>query len=214
MPARSHIWVARLRWSLLGAVLIRARRQGQAAGEVPPHVREYLTIGPADREVFDTLKVEEGNDVLRVTRPNALELVVTVRIADPPDRRPRPRRLKGAHVVRTLADLCDYFHADEPGGLNRRIYKDTDCGASISIKPVGQEWIHCGMDARWQELTRESAIEAFSIQTIVEGSDATVDSDPFWLPVKEVEIKVWIDDMEAQADELWHEANDDLAEGE
>lgn len=43
-------------------------------------------------------------------------------------------------MITNLQDLCDYFHADEPRLLNHRIYKDTDCGASISIhigpKPV------------------------------------------------------------------------------
>jgi hypothetical protein len=104
--------------------------------------------------------------------------------------------------------------------LNKRIYKDTDCGASISvfIAPEDEsefgdlpnyeepQWIHYGERA-FDYLTVASRLKAFTIQTIVEGSDATVDSQPFVLPVEQAEVWKWIEDMEAQADELWREAN-------
>jgi hypothetical protein len=39
-------------------------------------------------------------------------------------------------TIKNFEDLCNHFGADEPAGLNRRIYKDTGCGASISVRVV------------------------------------------------------------------------------
>lgn len=98
----------------------------------------------------------------------------------------------------------DHFGASGPEGLNRRLYKDTSCGASISVKPAGGEkWMHNGQD--WSGI-RE--IEAFSIQTIVEGSDAEVNGPQWTLPVTCQEVDAWVEEMEARAAELWEEANE------
>ena len=51
-------------------------------------------------------------------------------------------------------------------------------------------------------------LDYFTIQTIVEGSDAEVCSSEF--PVGKytgAQVDAWIEDMEAQADDLWTEAN-------
>ncbi len=154
-----------------------------------------------------------------------------------------------ARYIRTLSELCDYFGADTPVGLNRRIYKDTDCGASISVlrafplEPCGMcvkfyaqfqcgattgsgecdcpkcqgfctcdPWVHNGRIG-WDRLDNTNAI-GFTIQTIVEGSDATVDSDTFMFPVKKSDVRRWIADMEEQASALWNEANTDDDEDE
>lgn len=119
--------------------------------------------------------------------------------------------------IESMRDLCDYFYADEPAMLNKRIYKGTDCGASISlylvepgIDPWGREEdhraIHNGYE-EWQTLTMDAPIHSFTIQTIVEGSDATVDSEPFVLPVDTSTVAEWIEFMEAEAAALWEEAN-------
>jgi hypothetical protein len=122
--------------------------------------------------------------------------------------------------INNMQDLLDYFYADTPRSLNRRIYKDTACGASISVLIAPEDpdefgdlpsfqppfWVHNGEGA-WDYLTPACRLKAFTIQTIVEGSDATVDSLPFVLPVETAEVDKWIEDMEAQADELWREAN-------
>lgn len=126
-------------------------------------------------------------------------------------------------TINSMQDLCDTFYADEPRMLNKRIYKGTNCGASISIKlstpdnantypsPPFPEfygyWIHNG-DRAWDQLTMGTPIEAFTIQTIVEGSDATVDSLPFVLPVEKNEVWQWIGYMEDEAEMLWREANE------
>lgn len=109
-------------------------------------------------------------------------------------------------LIRNLQDLIDHFGATDAKNLNRRIYKDTACGASISVRPAGRSiWIHNGESA-WESVTE---IDAFTIQTIVEGSDATVDSDTFVLPVAVKVVDAWIKDMEAEANRLWHEAHDE-----
>ena len=56
---------------------------------------------------------------------------------------------------------------------------------------------------------RPEDVTGFTIQTIVEGSDATVDSDLFTFPVKTAAVDKWIKDMEAEAARLWEAANAD-----
>ena len=117
-------------------------------------------------------------------------------------------------MITTLQELRDFFGAESVSGLNRRIYKDTSCGASISLllgpDPAHEGfWLHDGFnDELWRDLDRSEAYAyGFSIQTIVEGSDATVDSEPFLFPVAEEEVTTWIEYMEAEAHTLWEEAN-------
>ena len=79
------------------------------------------------------------------------------------------------------------------------------CGASISVQTPDRVWHHCG-NKGWEDIKE---IVAFTIQTIVEGSVAEVNSDAFELPVRVSEVENWMTDMEAQADDLWKEANED-----
>lgn len=112
-------------------------------------------------------------------------------------------------MITNLRDLCDYFSADEPRLLNKRVYKGTDCGASISLYLADGTAIHNG-SPRWEDLPIDTPIRGFTIQTIVEGSDATVDSDEFDLPVDEAVVEAWIKDMEERATELWEDANNPM----
>jgi len=112
------------------------------------------------------------------------------------------------NTIRNLSDLCAFFCADTPASLNRRIYKGTACGASISLE-LPDRWIHNGdRDPAWATVT-DAECTGFTIQTIVEGSDATVDSEPFRFPVTVANLDGWIEYMENEANSLWHEANDD-----
>jgi len=54
----------------------------------------------------------------------------------------------------------------------------------------------------------ETEVHSFTIQTIVEGSDATVESEEFVLPVDKDEVWKFVEYMEAEAKMLWNEAND------
>ena len=106
-------------------------------------------------------------------------------------------------MLRNLNDLRDYLGADTIQGMNRRLYKDTACGASISLYSARRAW-HNGQD--WSNV-RARAIKGFTIQTIIEGSDAEVNSDLFRFPVSAEYVDTWINEMESEAARLWDEAN-------
>jgi hypothetical protein len=110
-------------------------------------------------------------------------------------------------IIWGIDDLRDYLGADSYQGMNHRIYKDTDCGASISVQTWDGEWYHNGQD--WSGV---STLRAFTIQTIVEGSDATVDSGVFTVPCKAREVTQWIAEMERESKSLWDEANNECKE--
>lgn len=194
-------------------------------------------------------------------------------------------------TVTTLADLYTIFESDPTlASLNHRIYKDTECGASISvygtlpasevepqaravaeaaglhsllmteydrILPILTEayqratseeqerlaaadgdfhqgntdalvtWARTVMPEAFTvtnmtvdrvpvvyhnghkgEIPESFVLTGFTIQSIVEGSDAEVCSDTFPIGTTEDEIDAWIADMEDETDRLWHEAND------
>lgn len=109
-------------------------------------------------------------------------------------------------MIKNFLDLLQHFGADNPEGLNRMVYKMTDCGASITVTLKDGAVFKNGDD--WLCLSAEAEVESFTIQTIVEGSDAEVNSHAFILPVSKKEVDGFIEYMEAQADILWREANE------
>jgi hypothetical protein len=151
---------------------------------------------------------ENAGEDLRPLEPSDYLLTVPVAVVEqlkaaPLQGEPGPSR---EGWISNLADLCDYWGAEEPERLNRRVYKGTECGASISVQLMDGEWLHNGADG-WESLTPETPIRAFTLQTIVEGSDATVDSEPFYLPVTPALVETWIAEMEAEASRLWERDN-------
>ena len=199
-----------------GPIFVGARRGSRGAwvqgADLPEHVREYLQIKNVSVNWFFNEPLAD-TATLRQNLHNAGEVLHwykdanckgLVEIADP-KKRLEPRKIpRGVPAIRNLKELCEYFGADSPQRLNRRIYKDTDCGASISVETPDGTWHHNGED--WSGITE---ITGFTIQTIVEGSDAEVNSDTFALPVTHAEVEHWMSDMEDEADRLWHEANDE-----
>lgn len=126
----------------------------------------------------------------------------------------------GPRILAGLQDLCDHLGADTPEGLNGTIYRNTSCGASLSLYYENGFALHNGDTSagRWKNDRTHEQSEGiswsnpgtpygFTIQTIVEGSDATVDSDVFKFPVSSQEVDDWIKDMESRASELWLDAN-------
>lgn len=69
-------------------------------------------------------------------------------------------------------------------------------------------WVHNG-NSLWRELTLETPTRAFTIQSIVEGSDATVDSDQFTIPCDTEEIDKWMEYMEEETSAIWERDNHD-----
>ena len=219
-------WVFGITTSILGPVLRSARKvrlhpSYVPTADLPEHVRQYLGLDKANRvieaaslpvadmdarrafwrDLNDKPLTELGAAERRVRR-GVLYLYVDLTV----ERANRPTVPRGTPAIRTFRQLLRHFDAESPARLNRRLYKDTACGASISIQLRGGDWIHNG-DPRWEELTGAELLVAFTIQTIVEGSDAEVNSAPFVLPVTTQEVTDWIADMEAEADRLWDEAN-------
>ncbi len=93
--------------------------------------------------------------------------------------------------IRTLDDLCAYWHADEPSMLNTRVYANTDCGASISILLTDGRWLHNGDD--WTGVRK---IAGFKIQTILEGMDAMVGGHMIALPVSSEDIDQYVQSIQ------------------
>lgn len=53
----------------------------------------------------------------------------------------------------------------------------------------------------------DTPLIGFTIQTMVEGSEATVDSEEFEVPVSTKEVDEWVKEMESQADFYWKRDN-------
>jgi hypothetical protein len=113
-----------------------------------------------------------------------------------------------ADFLLTAQDLVDALDADSPQQLPRRIYKDTACGAWISVRLAdGREF--SGERDSWptaEELDAAGPLTV-TIGSIVEGSDAEVQAVPFTLPCPRRELTDAIQYVEDEADRLWREAN-------
>jgi len=198
----------------LGPLFIGARRNARGPWkkpeDVPQYVREYLNAtGINDHwyymsaKTIDQMKreIDEAGTGVK-WHPTMQGLTGTVWI-DMPVKKVKRVISPKVPAIRNLQDLCDHFSADEPCLLNKRIYKGTDCGASISVLPKNGKWLHNGADG-WDKVKE---ITAFTIQTIVEGSDVEINSDTFELPVTVAEVEDWCEDMEKQASFYWQRDN-------
>lgn len=87
---------------------------------------------------------------------------------------------------------------------------DTPTLTGVKIKVLhnhlhdNSRWLHNG--DKW-EVTKRTNLLGFTIQTIVEGSDVTIDSEEFVVPVSTQEVDDWIQEMEAQASFYWNRDN-------
>jgi hypothetical protein len=196
---------AGLKW--LGWIDLEEPGEWRSPAEAPPKLKLFMNANEVgDIEKGITLKsVREAGtvDYISAVGDGTYILRFDYDEADPLKGAPGPSR---EGFISNMGDLLDFWSADEPRLLNKQVYRNTDCGASISVMLMNGTWILNGREG-WSEMTRETDIRAFTIQTIVEGSDATVDSAPFYLPVKTQEVEDWIKDMEAQASDLWNRDN-------
>jgi hypothetical protein len=203
-------WQVQFNPSLIGVIpLVRKNGRGdwQSCRAAPAHIREFLDIEPdsmrMDRARWPNVAaVKAGAHEIKWCKVGTRGWVTIERRVEvaPPIPKGSGRRIKN------LEDLCRYFCADSPGLLNKRIYKGTDCGASISLYLANGEVYHRG-DRRWDTLAMDAPVKGFTIQTIVEGSEATVDSDLFWVPCPIKWVREWISAMEDEASVLWEEAS-------
>ena len=221
-----EIWEAKIADSISGIIFIKARKRGRGPwleyDDLPQRVKDYLQLerlpgraghvkigGVRNIDELEEIIVHYGREHERLTRQRGNQATLWFEV-DAESRPARPRIIpRGTPAIRSLQDLMNYFSAERVTDLNRRIYRGTECGASISVRTPDGVWHHNGQD--WSGIEE---ITAFTIQTIVEGSDAEVNSAPFVLPVTEEEVENWITHMESEADSLWREANSDWPEEE
>lgn len=224
---RPQQWTVRIVDSIIGPIALSGRptntKGSIPASEFPSYVREFLCMhpdgkgGPGANRIgllqdggslysFDDLRSLDSWDKKPKILNRAMHVTFTVMVkrwqkpAMPP---PGERHL----WICSLGGLCEFIGAGKPADLNHAMYKGTSCGASISVRLNDGSWLHNG-DRKWETLRRDAKIKGFTIQTIIEGSDATVDSHEFEIPCRKQEVKDWITHMEAEAVRLWEEAND------
>lgn len=215
MEEKMERWQFLISDSVIGPVLNGVRKNCRGAwcgfGDgpaMPAHVRDYLGFTHERKlytnepmEVFKPLLEGASEVTMLKSKPGYLRGIVQVPASQAPK---KPKAIdKRIRAIRCLDDLLEYFGADDVQGLQRRVYKDTACGASIAIQPKGEKWRFSGED--WRDVT---AIEAFSVQTIVEGSDAEINGPNWQLPVRVREVDQWMQEMDELAEEAWKEANE------
>lgn len=124
-----------------------------------------------------------------------------------------------------MKDLLEFFGTDRPENLNKAVFHGTQCGASISLYTQNATAFHnginnavdldinkmlCPVAQQWQGLTEQTELKGFTLQTIIEGSDAEINSSLFEFPVKKSDVTHFISEMEMEAETLWNEANSEL----
>src|SRR3954453_23949544 len=110
-------------------------------------------------------------------------------------------------TINSFGDLCRHFKVFKYREMSDFIYDNTHCGASISVYGTVDGYpfhAHSGFRGEWPI---GFVMEKFSIQTIIEGSDATVDHMFLVGETTDEDIDTWIAFMEEEASRLWAEAN-------
>lgn len=111
--------------------------------------------------------------------------------------------------IATVGALREYLGASAfPDGvsasmLSRRLFKNTDCGASVSFLPAGGDWHHNGSHTRF---TDDTVLKKVLLNTIVEGSDAEFSIELLPSATADDYDRAIID-LEGCAEEAWQEAN-------
>lgn len=95
--------------------------------------------------------------------------------------------------IKTTRDLCAYFGVLRPrcegwfARLDRAVYKDTACGASLTIKVEG----------KWHtEVEAHGRIEAVRFHSIVEGFEVEVDSPVLPCPANKHALSALLRDLD------------------
>lgn len=102
--------------------------------------------------------------------------------------------VRGPGVITNHEDLFNFLGADwyfddkgrSEKALSRRVYKDTECGAWARMEPDG-----------------------VTVGSIVDGSDAEVMPTTLRYPFEESAWERMLEEIEAEADRLWKEANEE-----
>lgn len=95
--------------------------------------------------------------------------------------------------IRTLGDLCKFFNVESPLELNYRLFKTTDCGASIVLYLSDGRVVRPGSPL-WTTLTGETSITGFVIQAFTE--DDVVETPLMGLPCEVETVQKYINELE------------------
>lgn len=192
------------------------------------YVRAYLGLEEDGEHLHAFLTTEDLRACVR-KRANRIKAAdascpawgpaVSLRFRIPRSQLPTPARWRAVKPTTVARALASVWETDSPAELSRRIYKDTTCGAWASVAFLRAdgtvEVCHSGRDGQrttWAE--REAAGDRviwIQVGSIVEGSDAEVTMDPEPVsPTGTLEARLLsvLDEVESEADVLWHEAND------
>jgi hypothetical protein len=96
------------------------------------------------------------------------------------------RELWGERMIHDSHELASEVGVDEPSHISRAIYKGTACGAWVRLEP-----------------------HAVAVGSIVEGSDAEVGPVRLVYPFTAADFWAALDEINAEACALWHEANEE-----
>ena len=120
--------------------------------------------------------------------------------------------------IKNLFDVCMYLGA-EPGDLSDTLYKDTDCGAWLTVDLDGDRDRLQPLDLREHMIRRDATvvrlrkegpdqtITGITIGTIVEGSDACPESERLTFPFTAGAMRRAVARLEAEATRMWEAAN-------
>lgn len=113
-------------------------------------------------------------------------------------------------AIKTTYGLCSYFGVLRPSAdrwyesLNRAVYKNTACGASVSIM-LGGEWFH-------HKDTPHGRIEAVRFHSIVEGFEVEVDSPVLPCPANKHALSALLRDLDQAVYETLRELEAESSE--
>jgi len=107
-------------------------------------------------------------------------------------------------MITTLTGLANYVDATYPtvSSISHRLYKDTQCGAHLSVRDLNGEWYHSNSDY-------SGLISAVQVGSICEQCDAEWTGDVLATPFSAEDYDAQVKGIDDQVHEHWLEFHDD-----
>ncbi len=121
----------------------------------------------------------------------------------------------GSAILANLRAILAHYEANTVEELQRTVYRDTECGAWMSVKLHSGEWQHTGNLSGIQP----GDVRALLLGSIVENSDAEIvgkELDLMTYEAPEEAVSAFgrsVEDAEAEADVMWNLAEAEREEG-
>jgi hypothetical protein len=191
------------KWLLLfaqeadGVVVLAGRREDTSDmvpfADLPESVRWFCNPDdPTCKYVPGFDRIEKlmalAGQLYEVLADNVIRADVYCKVVTERTFEPAPLKFNNAAdlLMGLTGQTPEDVQGDVEGRIKQVVYKTTDCGAWIGFSPCGIE-----------------------VGSIVEGSDASVGPYKLYYPFSIEEYRAVLRIVEAEADQLWHEANDD-----